>query len=262
MPSWALRGDLLDFTGTPHWARVDDPAVRFRPDHWLLVEDGRIRLDDPVSRFIPAFRDVKVAVPRAVSPGSPPGTPAYYTVPPDRPITVLDLLTHTGGLVSGPISTAAAAPVMDRHRAEGVKALEDLAERDRRPRPRQLGHVRLEQRGLDVGRVARLRVDLVVHEHAQRGQLRGLPREGIHHTAHEADHLLTTPRAELKRVDRLRLMGWPAPILVFFYVLFAKRAVLDGAPGWFYAWQRTYAEILLAMELLDRRMAAKGKGAG
>jgi len=93
----------------------------------MLVEDGRIRLDDPVSRFIPAFRDVKVAVPRAVPAGSPPGTPAYYTVPVERPLTVLDLLTHTGGLVSGPISTAAAAKVMDRHRAEGVKALEDLA---------------------------------------------------------------------------------------------------------------------------------------
>lgn len=38
----ALRGDLLDFTSTPEWAVVDSPAVRFRPDHWLLVEDGRI----------------------------------------------------------------------------------------------------------------------------------------------------------------------------------------------------------------------------
>ncbi len=38
----ALRGDLLDFTATPAWAEVDSPAVRFRPDHWLLVEDGRI----------------------------------------------------------------------------------------------------------------------------------------------------------------------------------------------------------------------------
>ena len=38
----ALRGDLLDFTATPAWAVVDSPAVRFRPDHWLLVEHGRI----------------------------------------------------------------------------------------------------------------------------------------------------------------------------------------------------------------------------
>lgn len=38
----ALRGDLLDFTATPEWAVVDSSAVRFRPDHWLLVENGRV----------------------------------------------------------------------------------------------------------------------------------------------------------------------------------------------------------------------------
>ena len=92
----------------------------------MLVEEGRIRLDDPVSRFIPAFRDVQVAVPRAPRAGAPAGT-GYYTVPPDRALTVLDLLTHTGGLVSGPISTAAAQKIMDRRRAEGIKVLDELA---------------------------------------------------------------------------------------------------------------------------------------
>ena len=38
----ALRGDLLDFTGAPGWGEVESPAVRFRPDHWLLIEGGRI----------------------------------------------------------------------------------------------------------------------------------------------------------------------------------------------------------------------------
>ena len=38
----ALRGDLLDFTHAPEWGVIDSPAVRFRPDHWLLIEDGRI----------------------------------------------------------------------------------------------------------------------------------------------------------------------------------------------------------------------------
>lgn len=84
----------------------------------MLVEEGKLRLDDPVSRFIPAFKDVKAAVTRG-------GT--TYGVPVDRPLTLTDLLTHTGGLVSGPVSTAAAAPVMDRRRAEGIKALDDLA---------------------------------------------------------------------------------------------------------------------------------------
>jgi guanine deaminase len=38
----ALRGDLLDFTGAPAWGDVDSACVRWRPDHWLLVEAGRI----------------------------------------------------------------------------------------------------------------------------------------------------------------------------------------------------------------------------
>ena len=39
----ALRGDLLDFTGEPAWGERDSGAVRFRPDHWLLIENGRIQ---------------------------------------------------------------------------------------------------------------------------------------------------------------------------------------------------------------------------
>ncbi len=38
----ALRGDLLDFTAEPDWGDTESSAVRFRADHWLLVEDGRI----------------------------------------------------------------------------------------------------------------------------------------------------------------------------------------------------------------------------
>ena len=38
----ALRGDLLDFTGTPEWGASVSSAVRFRPDHWLLIDGGRI----------------------------------------------------------------------------------------------------------------------------------------------------------------------------------------------------------------------------
>jgi guanine deaminase len=38
----ALHGDLLDFSAEPAWGDVDSTAVRLRPGHWLLVEDGRI----------------------------------------------------------------------------------------------------------------------------------------------------------------------------------------------------------------------------
>ena len=73
----ALRGDLLDFTGTPDWGDVDSPAVRFRPDHWLLIRDGRIcgvqagqpqgdwTLHDHRGRLImPGFIDTHVHMPQ------------------------------------------------------------------------------------------------------------------------------------------------------------------------------------------------------
>ncbi len=41
-PRIAIRGDLLDFTADPAWGDTASGAVRFRPDHWLLVEGGRI----------------------------------------------------------------------------------------------------------------------------------------------------------------------------------------------------------------------------
>jgi len=70
----------------------------------------------------------------------------------------------------------------------------------------------------------------------------------------EADYLLMYRGEKLKRVDRLRLMGWPAPLGVFLYVLFVRRCLFDGWPGWFYAVQRTLAEMMLAIEIIDRRL--------
>lgn len=70
----------------------------------------------------------------------------------------------------------------------------------------------------------------------------------------EAEHLSTLPRDQLGRADKIRLMAWPAPIAVFFYVLLVKRCLFDGWPGWYYAFQRTLAELLLALELIDRHL--------
>ena len=38
----ALRGDLLDFIGAPAWGDTGLAGVRWRADHWLLIEGGRI----------------------------------------------------------------------------------------------------------------------------------------------------------------------------------------------------------------------------
>ena len=46
----AIRADLLDFTATPAWGDASDtaPGVRWRPDHWLLVDaEGRITAVQP-----------------------------------------------------------------------------------------------------------------------------------------------------------------------------------------------------------------------
>lgn len=55
----------------------------------MLVEQGRIALADPVSRFIPAYAHTAVAV------------TADSVVPATRPITIRQLLTHTAGISYG-----------------------------------------------------------------------------------------------------------------------------------------------------------------
>jgi hypothetical protein len=74
------------------------------------------------------------------------------------------------------------------------------------------------------------------------------------YAALEADYLLGTPRASLGRSDRVRLLAWPAPILVFLYSLIIKRCALDGWAGWLYVLQRTFTEIIIALEIVDRRI--------
>jgi CubicO group peptidase (beta-lactamase class C family) len=56
----------------------------------ILVDEGKVKLDDPLSKFIPEFKDPRVLV----SPGG--GPPA--TRPAGREITIHHLLTHTSGL--------------------------------------------------------------------------------------------------------------------------------------------------------------------
>jgi len=70
----------------------------------------------------------------------------------------------------------------------------------------------------------------------------------------EARYLLETPIAKLKRGDRVRRMGWPAPLGILFYVLFVKGCIFDGWAGWRYAMERLIAEALIALALAERRL--------
>jgi glycosyltransferase involved in cell wall biosynthesis len=76
----------------------------------------------------------------------------------------------------------------------------------------------------------------------------------------EAEHLLALGR-RARGTDWLRLMGWPAPIGVFFYTLLVKGCLLDGWVGWYYVLQRVIAEALIALEIADRRLRRRSQTA-
>src|SRR5829696_6399463 len=85
----------------------------------MLMEEGKLRLTDPVSQFIPEFKNPKVAMLKPVPPGTAangPGSrePELYTVPAEREITIRDLMTHTSGLESGGTGTREGARIAPR----------------------------------------------------------------------------------------------------------------------------------------------------
>lgn len=55
----------------------------------MLYEEGKLQLNDPVARYLPAFSDVRVA------------GPGGSMVPPQRPMTIQMLMTHSAGLTYG-----------------------------------------------------------------------------------------------------------------------------------------------------------------
>jgi CubicO group peptidase (beta-lactamase class C family) len=63
----------------------------------MLVEEGKLQLDEPLSKYIPAFADVKVGVERKGEDGAA----ALDLVPAKRPISIQDLMRHTSGLTYG-----------------------------------------------------------------------------------------------------------------------------------------------------------------
>ncbi|MBI4609723.1 MAG: beta-lactamase family protein [Candidatus Rokubacteria bacterium] len=81
----------------------------------MLVEDGRIVLTDPVSKYLPEFSKRQVSVPKADSTF---GRVTYTLVPAEREPTVQDLLRHTSGLVYGEITVN--APVKEAYAKAGV----------------------------------------------------------------------------------------------------------------------------------------------
>jgi CubicO group peptidase (beta-lactamase class C family) len=81
----------------------------------MLVEEGKVRLTDPVSRFIPEFKALdKVAVLKPGAKAAEAGEGTFDLVPVTRPITVADLLKHGSGLVSGGAGASVASKLAPR----------------------------------------------------------------------------------------------------------------------------------------------------
>lgn len=75
----------------------------------MLFEEGHFQLNDPVHRYIPAFKDIQVYDETADN-GS-------NTVQSARPVTIRDLLTHTSGLTYGVFGNS---PVDIMYREAGI----------------------------------------------------------------------------------------------------------------------------------------------
>jgi len=73
----------------------------------------------------------------------------------------------------------------------------------------------------------------------------------------EAKKLLQTPDRELSWGDRIRKRKVFAPLIVLIYCLILKGGILDGWQGWYYAFQRTLAETLLSIHIIEAEYLRK-----
>lgn len=115
----------------------------------------------------------------------------------------------------------------------------------------QFGHT---QRLIVSGKVGRLVTKI---SHDDRKSLARWFTSQQKYAALEAAYLMA-PRTVLRTTDRIRRWGWLAPILVFFYSLIVKKCAFDGWSGWLYVLQRTLAEVMIAIEIVDRRLGQRG----
>ena len=70
----------------------------------------------------------------------------------------------------------------------------------------------------------------------------------------EVEKLTTVDASTLRLQDRLRLKMIYAPMVTLLYTLLVRGVILDGWHGWYYAFQRTIAEIILSLRLLERKL--------
>jgi glycosyltransferase involved in cell wall biosynthesis len=100
--------------------------------------------------------------------------------------------------------------------------------------------------------------------HDDRKPLTEWLRNQIRYASLEATKLRATARSELSTADRIRVRSLLGPLLVLPYCLVVQRGLLDGWPGLYYSLQRSFAELILSLMLLDQRLRDRSatEGAG
>jgi glycosyltransferase involved in cell wall biosynthesis len=78
------------------------------------------------------------------------------------------------------------------------------------------------------------------------------------YTKLEAEKLLSTAVANLSWTDRLRRWRLVAPPAMLFYCLLVRGGVFDGWAGFYYAFQRALAELMLSLYLIDSDLSGLG----
>jgi glycosyltransferase involved in cell wall biosynthesis len=71
----------------------------------------------------------------------------------------------------------------------------------------------------------------------------------------EAKKIIASDAGSLATADRIRRLRVVAPLAVVFYCLIVRGGILDGWPGFYYAFQRMLAELILALRLLDHDLS-------
>jgi glycosyltransferase involved in cell wall biosynthesis len=100
------------------------------------------------------------------------------------------------------------------------------------------------------GRVEELRSPLL---HDDRKPLRRWFESQKRYTKLEAQKLRAANPAELSFPDRMRRWPLVVPPLALFYCLVVRAGIFDGWAGFYYAFQRTVAELMLSLYLIENR---------
>ena len=117
----------------------------------MLWEEGKFQLDDPISKYIPEFKDVKVLTSFNYTDTTWNGEPVK------RPITIRHLLTHTSGIGYGVIDGDERfklifhkAGIVDAFTSENVKLADNIKKLAKMPLHHQPGEKYTYSEGLDV----------------------------------------------------------------------------------------------------------------